>query len=62
MFTETRRQNLWNAARRGEYMQELQLQFKLKSDHLKFTTNSSTNCPSTCLNLAFFLVFFVSLQ
>ncbi len=61
MFTETRSQDLGNATHRGEYMQELQLQFKLNSDHLKFTTNSSTDCPSTCLNLAFFLVFFGSL-
>jgi hypothetical protein len=30
MFTETRSQDLWHAAHRGEYMQELQLEFKLK--------------------------------
>ncbi len=62
MFTETRSQELWNAAHRGEHLQELQLQFNLNSDHLKFTTNSSTDCPSRCLNLAFFLVLFGSFQ
>jgi hypothetical protein len=37
------------------------LNLSWNSDDLKFTTNSSTNCPSRC-NLACFLVFFGSLQ